>query len=906
MIRSMHIQTKLLLAITTVLLSTCLFFSLITYRTQRDALLEGIDTKLLTAAESAKDILGGDYHDRIFDSTSVTPQEFESIVGIYNKLCLKTGLQYIWSVIVLDNKIRFTTATSPSKDPASRDYASFLEIHSNPEAFADAFSTMRTTHSSFSNNWGEGRMVLIPDYDKHGRKYCFGASVDMSEVKTLLRQTALRTAMLSSAVLALGVLLSLLLARSLSRPIADLTALAKRIAEGDFDQYAAVGGSAEIASLSQSISLMSGAICDKIEELEDSRENLTITLNSIGDAVIATDLRGSIVRMNPVAEKLTGWSAAEAAGKPLDAVFKIHSSLTGGMVENPVSIVLAQNRVVSLANHTSLTARNGTVRQIADSGAPIRNAHGMVVGVVLVFRDVTEHYAAEAERRRLVNIMESTTDLVSVATPDGRVVYLNAAGKKMLGWHQGKDSTYGPIARAHPQEHARLIEEVGIPAAKRDGTWSGESILLSADGTQIPVSQVIIAHYSPSGEVEYLSTVIRDISEQKQQEEDRLRLEAQLRQAQKMEVLGTLAGGIAHDFNNILAPILGYAEIAQRDLPQESPLQAYLEQVRLSAKRGADLVAQILYFSGQGDRPAQPLRLESVIDDTLKLLRATLPATIDLKSDISPHCGPVMGDATQLHQVLMNLGTNAFQAIGEKNGTIEIRLEPVDVDEAFSRIHPQFKTGPYVRLSLRDSGCGMDSYTIEHAFEPFFTTKGAYKGTGLGLAVVHGIINKHQGQVIVDSELGKGSTFSVYLPMLESAQIEEAQHAGELPLGSGRILVIDDEEDVCSMAREMLERLGYEVTSCTKVEEAITLVNSDPTAFQLIITDRTMPVMTGPQLIEKLLTVCPNMPFIIMSGYSEEDSLDAAGRSEIRHYLRKPFGIHEIGFAVKQILSPSE
>jgi len=382
-----------LLAIVTGCLYTVLLVNI-----RKDAFIAEVDARLLTAARCTQITVGRAFHGSIADTNSVPKAAYDAMVAQHNRTCLDLDLSYLWSVLVLDtNTIVFTSATSPSKDVEKQDHAAFFSVHSDPAAYAEALSAMDVTCSTFRNEWGAGRMVLIPDRDTRGRIYMVGASVLLSGFNTAVRQTVLQSVHVGMAILFVASVVGALLSRYLSSPIITLTAASERMAAGDDSMAVPSGGSREIATLARSFQTMRDAIRRQIDELRASEQNVTTTLNSIGDAVIATDDHGHVTRMNKVAEALTGWSREEAVGQPLDSVFRIINATTRQTVRSPVEHVLSTGEVVALANHSVLVARNGEERQIADSGAPIRDAHDHITGVVLVFRDVTEEYALRSQ-----------------------------------------------------------------------------------------------------------------------------------------------------------------------------------------------------------------------------------------------------------------------------------------------------------------------------------------------------------------------------------------------------------------------------------------------------------------------------------------------------------------------------
>ncbi|MFA6498710.1 MAG: GAF domain-containing protein [Desulfurivibrionaceae bacterium] len=383
-----------------------------------------------------------------------------------------------------------------------------------------------------------------------------------------------------------------------------------------------------------------------------------------------------------------------------------------------------------------------------------------------------------------------------------------------------------------------------------------------------------------------------------------MQMEARLRQSQKMEAIGTLAGGIAHDFNNILAPILGYTELALTRVSPADALATDLQQVIKGAMRAKELVAQILAFSRQSPKERKPLQPHLVVKEALKLLRASLPSTIEIREEIS-ECGAILADPTQLHQIIMNLCTNAYQAMRTKGGILGVSLMKVTVGEEDSKVASfELAPGDYVLLEVSDTGYGMDQATLARIFEPYFTTKPTGEGTGLGLSVVHGIVKSHQGQITVYSEPGRGTNCHVYLPRVAEAPALPigAVCRETIPTGTERLLVVDDEEMITDMLRIILQNLGYQVTVSNISPEALTLMKQDPAAFDLLITDMTMPSLTGYELAQKALALRPDLPIILCTGFSELINKEQAQAMGIRIYLMKPVSVRELAQAVRTAL----
>jgi signal transduction histidine kinase/ActR/RegA family two-component response regulator len=382
--------------------------------------------------------------------------------------------------------------------------------------------------------------------------------------------------------------------------------------------------------------------------------------------------------------------------------------------------------------------------------------------------------------------------------------------------------------------------------------------------------------------------------------------ERQLQQVLKLQAIGTLAGGIAHDFNNILFPIMGYTELCLDEVPEDSQTRRNLEEILKAANRAKDLVQQILTFSRQNGRERKSIRVQAIIQEALRLLRASIPKTIEIVSDLDPNCKPVLGDATQIHQVLMNLCTNAYHAMQETGGRIEVQLTETNIDYEMTLKHLGIKMGPHLHLIVKDEGVGMDPSVVSRIFEPYYTTKEPGKGTGLGLSVIHGIVKNHGGFISVESTPARGSTFHVYLPTIEeSTVIEDKEPSMPRTGGCERLLVVDDEPQLLAMEKQLVERLGYRVTACSSAAEALKALEEQPDQFDLIITDMTMPQITGDQLARQAWKIRSDLPVILCTGYSDMISEEKATEMGIRKFLLKPVDKDELAVAIRRSLVPS-
>ncbi len=498
----------------------------------------------------------------------------------------------------------------------------------------------------------------------------------------------------------------------------------------------------------------------------------------------------------------------------------------------------------------------------------------------LIISNITEKREAQLMRERLNSIIESTTDFIGMADKDGNFLYVNQAGKNMMEFEDDVDVTQTQITDYHPEPVADYILNQGIPKSIEHGVWQAETTIRTCHGKEIPVSQVFICHKNSIGKIDLFSTIIRDISEQK-------KLETQLRQAQKMRAIGTMAGGIAHEFNNILAIMLGYADLILEENKEVDPTS--LQQIKKAGKRAKQLVRQILAFS----RPdllhthRVSVLLPPLIKEVLQMLRATFPSSIQITRNLNNHCRPVLADATQIHQILVNLFNNARQAMKNDTGVLDVVLEERHLD-ATKIPNAKLKTGNYAVITVTDTGHGMNPEVMQRIFDPFFTTKEVGQGTGLGLSVVHGIMENHQGTIMVESEPGEGTTFSLFFPTVEETPAEQKTDNMPLQRGSEHILVVDDEVVLTNFYASMLKHHGYQVTVCNEGKGALEIFQRNPEQFDIVITDQTMPGLTGESLCKALLQLRPDILIILMTGYSDQISEKQALSIGIKQYMLKP------------------
>ncbi|HSO19350.1 MAG TPA: ATP-binding protein, partial [Desulfosarcina sp.] len=415
-----------------------------------------------------------------------------------------------------------------------------------------------------------------------------------------------------------------------------------------------------------------------------------------------------------------------------------------------------------------------------------------------------------------------------------------------------------------------------------------------------------VVRFDKDGAPETMVGIIIDTTDRKESEAERERLELKLQQAQKMEAIGTLAGGIAHDFNNILGAILGYAQLTQMHTATDQRVQGYVGNIFKASERAKGLVEQILTFTRQGKSQTVPSDIALVLKEVVKLLRATIPSTIEIVQRIPTNLGTIMADQTQIHQVLMNLCTNAAHAMEAHGGRLTVTLDSCTIESDAMATENDLSPGRYLKLSVGDTGSGMDKSVIDRIFDPYFTTKAVGEGTGMGLATVHGIVNDHGGRISVDSAPRKGSVFNVFFPVLENSAETSAKPSMAYPRGSERILFVDDEDLLVEVGVEMLKDLGYDAVGTNRAAKALEMFREQPEIFDLIITDMTMPGMTGDQLAEALLRLRRDLPIVICTGFSKRLSSIQASSLGISAFLMKPVTIQELSRTVRDVLDRTD
>ena len=643
---------------------------------------------------------------------------------------------------------------------------------------------------------------------------------------------------------------------------------------------------------------MQANLKNSISELSKSERNLSQTLASIGDAVIATDRHGRVVRMNAVAEQLTGWTFEKARNKRLDTVFDVINAFTRETIVNPVDLVLSSGKKVGLVNHSVLISLDGTEYQIADSAAPIIDEHEEIAGIILVFRDITEDYemqeAIRVNEERLQGIMDNSPAVIYVKDIEGQYMMVNKEFEKrfdILSDDVKGKTTHDIFPAAIADEmvlndqdvlHSRLPLYSEEKAPHEDGVhyYSSSKFCL----------------FDSKGEPYAVCGISTDITEQRKQAE-------LLRRSQKMEAVGNLTGGIAHDFNNLLNVIIGYSEILDRNLEENSANQSFAKEIRTAGHRGAVLTQKLLSFSGQVVVEKSTVDINGVLQEDLGMLKRAVTARVQVKMDLADGLWQVELDKSEFEDVILNLSINSMHAMpGGGTLTYVSRNETLSVLESDSIGLPG--PGEYVRFSVIDTGVGIDKETQARVFEPFFTTKG-HQGTGLGLSQVYGFMQRCNGTVTLHSDTGSGTEFALYFPRDTSADAEVSDEATEsnsdIQLrGSETILLVDDEVALLDLGQNIFKQQGYKVFCAEGADSALWILSRNK--VDVMISDIIMPGTDGYELAGKVEQLYPDVKIQLVSGYRGDRGLEEKDNPYTRTIIEKPYNIEQLLKRVRQLV----
>ena len=665
-----------------------------------------------------------------------------------------------------------------------------------------------------------------------------------------------------------------------------------------------------ISSLSYGTMNLSRALAQKeaaLRQLHESRCFQSSLLETIPIPVYYKDTAGRYLGFNKAGEHFYHRTKAEMIGK---TAFDLHPPQLAEYYHDRETELFS--RKGSQVYETVFTLPQGESRDVVVHEASLTDAGGAIIGVIGAMLDITDRNQAEKQLQENRKFMEATAMMIPDVVylfdvQEGRHMYFNRELTNLLGFtnQEIKDAGAGLLLSAvHPKDLAQVKKHMERMAhTPDDGQHEVEyRIRNSHNAYQWFYVRERVYLRDETQRPKILFGIMQDITERKEAEEEKKLLQTQLIQAQKMEAIGTLAGGIAHDFNNILGAILGYAEMVREDSPPDSIVARDLDQIILASNRAKELVKQILAFSRQADMAKIPLQPGTIVKEAIKLLRSSLPTTIAIEQDIDSSTAPIFADPTQIHQILMNVCTNAFHAMEEDGGTLTISLSNIELTRQALAGRPHLQPGRFVQLSVSDTGQGILPEIRDRIFEPYFTTKEQGKGTGLGLAIAHGIVKSHGGFITCESKPGEGTVFHVVLPALYEYAAAESETNEGIPAGGEHILFIDDEVILIEMAQVMLERLGYRVTVQADSLEAMSIFTNQPENFDLVITDQTMPGMTGMELARRMLQIRPDLPIILCTGYSTLISEEKARSAGIKGFALKPLARKEIATLIRKVL----
>ena len=645
-----------------------------------------------------------------------------------------------------------------------------------------------------------------------------------------------------------------------------------------------------------------------VNDLKRTEEERRLQLRVMGcitekstDSIFLTDTDGRVTFLNSEAERVFGYKAEEMKGRVLHDLVHHHYPDGRPYPAHDCRMARVCETGEILRHHEDVFFRKDGAKVEASLSNAILEIDGKRLGAAHVLHDITDRKRMEEALREQSALLDLAP--VLVRDMEGRIVLWTRGAQDFYGY--SREEAIGRFS------HELLQTEFPQPLAEIDqilrteGTWEGEVTHRTRDGNRVVVASRGVLYRDAQGTPVRVMVVNADITQLKRAEALRVR-------SQKLEALGTLAGGIAHDFNNILAAINGNADLALSELPSGHPALECLTEIAKGGARAADLVRSILGFSRPMEQKRKVQALRNVIEEGVKLVRATLPATIEIRTEFAPDSPAVNVDSTQIHQIIVNLATNAAHAIGDRPGHIDVRLDTACIDSEQASTSPDLQVGRYVRLFVSDDGCGMDSATRKQIFDPFFTTKPPGQGTGLGLSVVHGIVSSYNGAIKVFSEPGEGTAFHLYFPAVEQAVVESQspRQETELVAGGRRILYVDDEEALVYLATRKLEHLGYKVSGFTDAESALQEFRLRPDEFDLVVTDVSMPRMSGLELARELIALRANIPIIATSGYLRPEDEAKAEEVGIREFLLKPVTIdtltRTLGIVCRELASSAQ
>ncbi len=755
--------------------------------------------------------------------------------------------------------------------------------------------------------WKVARIAYYAPWD-----WVIGTSVyedELQTYRTVLTDGRLRMTrimgMAGIIITILAAMICILITWTITRPVRQITEVAEKIIDGDLDQVVEVDSSDEIGVLARTFNLMTGKLKQSMENLSKSEEKYRGIFENALEGLFQSTFDGHIISANPAMAHILGYDSPEELISSITDIRK-QLYISPQDRDNRTRRTLEPDEVLRF--EVQFYRRDRVKIWVSISARTIYDDNGKPAYIEGFITDISDRKKAEEDlaesRDYLDEIINTVADPMFVKDRHHRWVLVNNALCAFMG-HERSEILGKSDYDYFPKEEADVFwekDEFVLTSGKEN---INEESLTDALGIVHTIITKKTLYTGKNGE-KFIVGIIRDITDQKLAEEEKKQLQVRLNHAQKMEAIGTLAGGIAHDFNNILSAILGYTELAMDYIPKQGKGKFELMEVLKASNRARALVKQILTFSRMTETEYSPIALSTVIKESIRMLRSVIPSNIEIRQDLNAK-GLVMSDPTQINQVMINLCTNAAHAMDETGGILEVRLHEVTVDNSAASSGLDIAPGPYVKITVSDTGMGIPEEIRERIFEPYFTTKELGRGTGLGLSVVHGIAKNHNGTVTCRSSPNEGTTFDVYLPRIMSGREKAEQEVKiDLPTGKERILFIDDEEVLTDLAEKMIGGRGYTVVPMTDSVKALELFRSDPQGFDLVITDMTMPGITGDQLAREIITVRHDIPVILCTGYNIHISEEKAKRIGIREFLLKPLDMKTLIKTIRRVLDEKD